>query len=77
MDGVRSTRLKNMHDSLFDNLNNYKKKIKLTIETNPLKVLDTRLLLDNDIIKAKVYPKPIISLYIVNRRFQKGTKETQ
>ena len=57
VDGVRSTRLKNMPDSLFDNLKNYKKKIKFTTETNPLKFLDTPLLLDNYIIKTKVYRK--------------------
>ena len=42
---------------MFENLNNYHKKIKFTIETNPKKLLDTRLLLENDIIKTEVYYK--------------------
>ena len=52
VDGVRSARLKKTHDLLFDNLNNYHKKAKFIIEINPLKFLDTLLLLENDIIKT-------------------------
>ena len=36
VDDVISRRLKNMHDSLFEKVNNYEK-IKFTIETNPKK----------------------------------------
>ena len=53
---VISRRLKNTHDSLFKNLNNYEK-IKFAIETNPNKFLDTRLLLEIDIIKTEVCRK--------------------
>ena len=56
VDDVISRRLKNMHDSLFEKVNNYEK-IKFTIETNPKKILDTRLLFENDIIKTEVYGK--------------------
>ena len=38
MDDVIIRRLKNTHDSLFENLNNYHEKIKFAIETNPKKV---------------------------------------
>ena len=37
---VISRQLKKMHDSLFENLNNYEN-IKFTIETNPKKFRDT------------------------------------
>ena len=32
--------------------------MKVAIETNPQKFLDTQLLLENDIIKTEVYHKP-------------------
>ena len=57
MNDAISRRLKNTHDSLFENLNNYHEKIKFTIETNPEKFLDTRLLLENNIKKNEVYRK--------------------
>ena len=47
-----------MHYPLSENVNNYHDKIKFTIETNPKKFLDIRLLLENDIIKTEVYRKP-------------------
>ena len=40
-------------------LNNIPEKIKFTIETNPQKFLDTRLLLINDIITTEIYRKAI------------------
>ena len=49
VDGVRSARLMKTHD-----LNNYKK-AKFIIEINPLKFLDTLLLLENGIIKILSY----------------------
>ena len=52
-----SRQVKNTHDSLFEKLSNYHKKISFTIETNQKKFLDTRLLLENDIIKTEVYRK--------------------
>ena len=55
VDGVRSARLMKTHDSLFDNLNNDHKKAKFIIEINPLKFLDTILLLENGIIKILSY----------------------
>ena len=57
VDDLISRRLKNTHDSLFENLNNYHEKIKFTIETNSKKFLDTRLLMENEIIKTEVYRK--------------------
>ena len=53
VDDVINSRLKNTHNLLYDNLNNYEK-IKFTIETNPQKLLDCLLFLENDIMKIKV-----------------------
>ena len=57
VDDVISRRLKNTHDSLFENLKNYHENIKFTIETNPKRFRDTRILLENDIIKTEVFRK--------------------
>ena len=54
---MTSRQVKNTHDSLFENLSNYHQKISFTIETNQKKLLDARLLLENDIIKTEVYRK--------------------
>ena len=48
LDDVISRRLRNTHDSLFEKLSSYYEKINFSIETNPEKFLDTRLLLEND-----------------------------
>ena len=57
VDDVISRRQLNTVNSLSDNLKNYHEKTKFTIEANPQKFLDTRLLLENDIIKTEVYRK--------------------
>ena len=45
------------HDELFEKLNNYHPKIKLTIEVSPTKFLDTSLHLNNRIDDFKGYRK--------------------
>ena len=57
VDDVVRRRLKNTHDSLFEKLNNYHERINLTVKTNAKKFLDTRILLESDIIKTEVYRK--------------------
>ena len=56
-------------------INNYHKKIKFTIETNPKIFLDTRLLLKNDIIKTEVYHKA--NKFPVNWKSQIRKKDTK
>ena len=77
VEDLKSRRLKNMHDSSFENLNNYKK-IKFTIEANPKKFLDTRFLLENDIIKMEGYHKaskfPIHWKSQIPKRYKKCNK---
>ena len=46
-----------LQNILLEKLNNYHEKINFIIETNPKKFLDTRFLLENDIIKTEVYRK--------------------
>ena len=45
-------------DTLFHNLNKYHTKLKFTLEVNPEKFLDTKLLTTNNIISTHVYRKP-------------------
>ena len=42
---------------LFDGLNNYHHKVKLTIETNPLKFLDIKVIHNNGLIETRVHKK--------------------
>ena len=48
---------KSRHDELFEKLNNYHSKIKLTIKVSPTKFLNASLNLYNGIYKFKVYSK--------------------
>ena len=45
VDDIYSKRIKNEPDKLFENLNNYHPNIKLTIEVNPCKFLNTEILI--------------------------------
>ena len=47
----------NTRDVLYDALNNYHPKIKLTIETNPQKFLDTEITYINGTIETRVHRK--------------------
>ena len=57
VDDVIGRRLKNTHDSLFENSNSYHEKIKFTIETNQQQSLDTRIFLKTHIITTDLYCK--------------------
>ena len=57
VDDIYSKRIKNEPDKLFENLNNYHPNIKLTIEVNPCKFLDTEILIKNGIIEISVAVK--------------------
>ena len=51
-------RKKNTKDERFENLNRYYDNIKLTIEENPTKFLDTGIVRHNSAIATKVYTRP-------------------
>ena len=57
VDDIYSRRKKNIQDSLFKALNSYHKNIKLTIEINPIKFLDTHLHNKDGTYVTKVYRK--------------------
>ena len=52
-------RKKNDADKLFQKLNSYNENIKLTLEVNPTKFLDTELVRENGEITAQVFSKSI------------------
>ena len=54
---IYSKRIKNQPDQLFEKLNNYHPNIKLTIEVNPNKVLDTKIMIKNGIIETSAVVK--------------------
>ena len=56
-DDIYSKRLKNQPDKRFEKLNNYHPNIKLTIEVNPSKFLDTEVMIKNGIIETSVVVK--------------------
>ena len=57
IDDICNRRKKSTHDELFEKLNNYHPKMKITIEVNATKFLDTSLHLNNGIYDFKVYRK--------------------
>ena len=54
---IYSKRIKNQPDKLFKKLNNYHLNIKLVIEVNPNKFLDTEIMIKNGIIETSVVVK--------------------
>ena len=57
VDDIYNRRQKNTVDKLYDGLNNYHPKVKLTIETNLLTFLDTEIIHNNGIIEKRVHRK--------------------
>ena len=55
VDDIYSKRNKSQKDVLFEALNNFHPNIKLTIEVNPVKFLDTKIILNNE---GAGIPKP-------------------
>ena len=75
VDDICNRTKKNIEDSLFKALNSYHKNIKLTIEINPIKFLDTHLHNKDGTYVTKVYKKQKFQL-IGLRRYLRDTKET-
>ena len=58
VDDIFTRRFKNEPDTLLEFLNNYHPRIKLTVEINPEKFLDTRIIVTNDkVCKTEVFRK--------------------
>ena len=58
MDGIIHRRLKGVPDNLLTSLNAYHAKIKFTVEVNPEKFLDTKIIEKNGRYTTRVYRKP-------------------
>ena len=57
VDDTYIRRKKNVNDELFQNLNCYHTNIKLSLEENPRKFLDTEIIRKNNTISTQVYTK--------------------
>ena len=57
VDDTYIRRKKNVNDELFQNLNYYHTNIKLTLEKNPRKFLDTEIIRKNNTISTQVFTK--------------------
>ena len=57
LDDIYNRRHKNTVDKLYDGLNNYHPKVKLTIETNLPRFVDTEIIHNNGVIETRVYRK--------------------
>ena len=58
VDDVISRRKKNMPDILLQKMNEYHPRIKFTVEENPQKFLDTKILISGGVCQTRVYRKP-------------------
>ena len=59
VDDVINRRKKNEHKIIFENLNKYHPKINLTIEVNPSKFLDTKIINNKGNITTEVFRKTV------------------
>ena len=78
VDDIYSKRNKSQEDILFQALNKFHPNIKLTIEVNPVKFLDTKVILNNEgVVKTQVYRKenkkvvPWVSK--ISKRYKRNT----
>ena len=54
---IYNRRQKNTVNKLYDGLNNYRSKVKVTIETNPLRFLDIETIHNNGMIETRINKK--------------------
>ena len=57
VDNAYLSRIKSMKDESFDKLNSYQEKIKLAIDINPRKILDSEIIRTKDTLTTQVYNK--------------------
>ena len=78
---IYNRRQKNTSDVLYDALNNYHPKIKLTIETNPQRFSDTEIIHINGTIETKVHRKktklPIPWTSNISKRYKRNSIKTE
>ena len=80
VDDIYTRRKKGIHDKLYERLNNYHPNIKLTIEINPNKFLDTEIIENKGVIETKVYRKttklPVPWASNISKRYKRNTINT-
>ena len=80
VDDIYTRRKKGIHDKLYERLNNYHPNIKLTIEINPNKFLDTEIIENKGVIETKVYRKttklPVPWSSNIPKRYKRNTINT-
>ena len=80
VDDINNKREKGIHDKLYERLDNYHPNIKLTVEINPNKFLDTEIIENEGAIETKVYRKtaklPVPWVSNITKRYKKNTLNT-
>ena len=80
VDDIYTRRKKGIHDKLYERLNNYHPNIKLTIEINPNKFLDTEIIDNKGATDTKAYRKatkpPVPWASNIPKRYQRNTINT-
>ena len=75
---VYSRRKKGIHDKLYERLNNYHPNIKLTVEINPNKFLDTEVIENEGVNEMKAYRKTTKLIVHwasnISKRYKRNTK---
>ena len=81
VDDIYNRRQKNTCDVLYNAINNYHPKIKLTIETNPQRFLDTEIAHINGTIETRVHRKktklPIPRTSNIPKRYKRNSIKTE
>ena len=80
VDSIYNRRKKVIHDKLYEKLNNYPPNIKLTVEINPNKFLDTEIIENEGAIETKVYRKttklPVPWASNIPKKYKRNTINT-
>ena len=80
VDSIYNRRKKVIHDKLYEKLNNYPPNIKLTVEINPNKFLDTEIIENEGAIETKMYRKitklPVPWAWNIPKKYKRNTINT-
>ena len=80
VDDIYNRRKKGIHDELYERCNNYHPNIKLTVEINPNKFMDTEIIENEGGIETKVYRKttelPVPWASNIPKRYKRNTINT-
>ena len=74
VDDIYNRRKKDIHDNLSERLNNYHRNIKLAIEINPNKFLDTEIIENEGAIETKITGKQQSYQFVRLQVFLKGIR---